>query len=231
MKPYSSGMSFPQLGDVPSWVAAGAATCALIGAVFAYRKQSEAVAKQGEQLSLQQQQFAAQREIDHKQTEELDLRIKELKASLAKIQREAVEQRAVQAKHVSVRLGRYPPPGTGIVREEPPLELLIKNDSELPIRDLYAKWESDGTNSCPLLEAGASTSILAPKKYQHPVGFYPPSESEKNSLPDKVSVYFRDYNSFCWAVKPNGEPPVLISENILDSIRKIAKYLPNYLPE
>jgi hypothetical protein len=140
-------MPFPNWGDVPTWVAAGAAGAALVGAALAYRKQSEAVAGQNEQLRLQREQFADQQVANSRQADVLQLQAEELRASLAKLQRETQEQRSAQARRILVTegLALYPRHDQvqGAVSGETRSEAVVIdviNTSDMPIYELTISW-------------------------------------------------------------------------------------------
>ena len=206
-----SSMPFPNWGDVPTWVAAGAAGAALVGAALAYLKQSEAVAGQNEQLRLQREQFADQQEANRQQAEVFRLQAEELRASLAKLERETQEQRSAQARRILVTQElaprQRPDQVQGAGSDKTLSEAVVidvNNTSDMPIYELTISWHK-GTalwanpDHRPLLQPG--------KKAQQ---FYPlpldlPANVDRSVFGGVV--YFRDANRIYSRIRPNGEQP------------------------
>jgi hypothetical protein len=142
-------MSFPDWGDVPTWVAAGAASVAFVGAVLAYRAQAAA-------LKTQRDQFADQQEANSKQAEVLDLQAQELRASLKRLEDEAAEKRSEQARQVFIKVDRT-------ARRESMsstawlMRALVRNASHAPIYDLHVSWHK---GTAPLDQADSLGTLM-----------------------------------------------------------------------
>jgi hypothetical protein len=204
-------MPFPNWGDVPTWVAAGAAGAALVGAALAYRKQSEAVAGQNEQLRLQREQFADQQEANREQAKVLKLQAEDLRASLAKLQRETQEQRGAQARRIWVTEEHSRQPRPDQVQGADPGEtrslavvIEVTNTSDMPITHLTISWHK---GSALWADPDYRRLLLPGKKAQY---FCPlPLDLPANVDPSVYGgvVYFRDANYVYWRARPNGEQP------------------------
>jgi hypothetical protein len=128
-------MPVPDYGDIPTWTAVGVAACALIGAGLAYRRQSE-------QVQLQRQQLDDQRKVNEKQTTVLELHSVDLRESLN-------ERLRAQAAQVFIEVDRIPSAAGTTAKagqKEPgpvPWRLTAKvhNMSKQPIHDLYVIWQ------------------------------------------------------------------------------------------
>ena len=88
-------------GDIPTWVTALVALLALIAAVLAYRKQSQAVNEQAEQLRDQQRVNSAQIEV--------------LKLQQVELQQARLDRDAAQASQVVCWYDDDGPPGAYII--------------------------------------------------------------------------------------------------------------------
>jgi hypothetical protein len=140
-------MPFPDYGDVPAWLAAGAAVFALSGAGLLYRKQSG--------------QLDEQRKVSEKQTAVLELQVTELRESLGERLRAQAAQIFIEVDRIppaAEAIGETPPAtddtaktpptaeGTAPGRDEPGplpwrLRAKVHNTSKQPIYDLYVIWQ------------------------------------------------------------------------------------------
>jgi membrane-bound lytic murein transglycosylase B len=87
-RPSTHGFSFPQWGDVPTWVTAGVACPALIAAIVAYSKQAAAANKLPEQVEVQSEQLKDQQAANRIQAAVLEAEFRELQERAKLAERE-----------------------------------------------------------------------------------------------------------------------------------------------
>lgn len=117
--------SFPQWGDVPTWVTAGVAFFALIAAIAAYSKQAAAVNKLSKQIDVQSEQLKDQQEANRKQAIVLDAELSEFRERARLVERQ-------QANAVDLKVeNEYHLP------QEPAIRVArVFNGSNRPIRNV-----------------------------------------------------------------------------------------------
>lgn len=118
-------------GDVPTWLLVLVGLLALGAAILAYRKQSQEVRDQAEQLGLQGEQLADQKRVNDEQVRLMALQERELRAALAERERHTIERREAQARQVAAWFGEEIPdvPDQGWGAH-------IRNASLLPVFDV-----------------------------------------------------------------------------------------------
>jgi hypothetical protein len=116
-------MSFPDWGDVPTWVTAGVALAALLGASLAYRAQSA-------QLELQRKQLADQQEATRLQAQVIadQNRVQEREqANLVDVSHRPIDSDLAQVLQTD--------------KSEPVHMVVVSNGSRRPIREVTVKAE------------------------------------------------------------------------------------------
>jgi hypothetical protein len=141
----------------------------------------------------------------------LELQAKDLRASLAKLQRETQEQRGAQAKRILVTqeltLAPLPDQVQGAVpgkTRAPAVSIEVTNTSDMPIYKLTISWHKGNAiwtdpDHRPLLLPGKKVGHFQPLPLDLPANV-------DRSIYGGV-VYFRDANRIYWRTRPNGEQP------------------------
>lgn len=198
---------------------------AVVAAVFAYlafRKQSAEVATlqqqakdQSEQLRLQRQQFEEQRSSNARQAEVLDLQAKDIRESLATLERDEAERRKAQAARIlfwderttrrqaRIRVLGGDQPSAQVDPQQRIHVAYVKNNSEFPISSLEFRWHL-GT-----ADIGQPDRILqlrpgGEESRSRPVD---PGDGDPvvGLLRFEAVLVFRDASGVRWLRKPDGE--------------------------
>ncbi len=189
-------MSFPNWGDVPTWVTAVAASAALVGVWLAYRAQAAS-------LNTQRQQLTDQRDANRKQAEALDLQAKEIRQSLDRLRQEREERRRAQAKQVLVKVTRddtmdFDRPGHPVIRK---MEAVVTNTSRMPVYDGYVVWQkgTERLDDPDLFETLQPGETVTSRRKVDLFG-----EEMTHSKLIEAAVAFSDAEGVRWRAESNG---------------------------
>lgn len=202
-------MSSPDWGDVPTWIAAIAASAAFVGAMMAYRTQAKS-------LVVQRDQFKDQKEANEKQA-------REIQASVERLKDEQKRQRRAQAKQVAITIDRGElmaglPKGVRRSASSSWIHVgaTVRNTSPLPIHRLRIQWHGADPYEDPFQAKEASDTLLPGEKLLFVATIEGPIDESNELLidPNLVSavVLFRDADGVEWRVGPNGKVDEIVED-------------------
>jgi hypothetical protein len=212
-------------GDVPTWLLALVGLPALGAAVLAYKKQSQEVRDQAEQLRLESEQLADQKRVNSEQVRLMALQEQELRATQDERERQDVERREAQAHQVAAWFGSdSDPDDTGAPRQE--WGAFIRNASLLPVFDVRVFFHYVQELASGRLDArGLSWYPIDRGGPIEPIRVLPPGEKRFVAIPDEirnmidrcdaqtyvVAIHFTDPAGVRWVRDGRGE---LLNVNI-----------------
>jgi len=204
-------------GDVPTWLLALVSLLALGAAVLAYRKQSQEVRDQAEQLSLQSQQLADQKRVNDEQVRLMALQEQELRAAQDERKRQTTERREAQARQVAAWFGAEIPT---LTEPEDGWGAWIRNASLLPVFDVRVFFHFVQELGAGRVDArGLSWYPIDRGGPVEPVRVIPPGEKRYVEIPGAirnmvdqcdvqtyvVAIHFTDAAGIRWVRDGRGE--------------------------
>jgi hypothetical protein len=173
-------------------------------------QQADMLKVQADQLEVQQQGLEEQRAINVRQTDVLELQVKELRASLEQREREAGQRRHAQAAAVFIwedrhdrdpRISQVQTAVTGVA-PGPVIVAHVKNTSRQPIYDVSLSWHR---GSMPWQQPDPLPTLMPGDEKDSTRAL--PSDLPSNVDPAVFGavVFFRDAAGICWRVRPDGQ--------------------------